>query len=478
MGGILIVLVALAAFALGAAIVLLVTVYRRSEQHRAALLQAYARIDQLERMMKALTFGELPAPPVYRKIGAAAAEPPSKPPPPPETAPPPSAPAPAPAMEIAEPEPTVAERIARAEPPEPPQLGLAAAFAGLAALAALACVRTGVIDPIPGLALAALAGAGAIAFAEWRRAEQAAPILEAFGCVLIAAAVIVARITPGGLAPLPALVAAGALALAALLRARAKGPWLIAFGLLCAAAAPALALQGALEAHARHAVLLLVVACAFALSRLRAKLLWLCFALAAALGWGAFAAARAPSVDEAISAALFLAALALAFIAQAWSQARESARPIGDPRARARLFLGMAGAASALALLAWLGARHGAFAPIAAAAMAGVTLAAATAAAFRPGLAPLPCLRRRQGPSAFSSGLRAGRSRRSSSRRRFTPWPPRRAARRCWRAARTKAQALSGSPRSPCWSPPKPAPNRRWRLGRGPLPPAPWPPSR
>lgn len=421
MGGILIVLAALGAFALGGAMVVLISVYRRSEQHRAALLQAYARIDQLERMMKAITFGELPAPQMFRQVGSAPAEPlpplsertqstpeaPAAAQPqeqPAETGPPLEAPQPEPVARAAEPAPppsqafedeTVAERIARAnerQPFTPPQPGVIAAVTGIIALAALAAVRINALEVLPGMAIAMLAGAGAIAFAEWRKADASAPLLSVFGGALIIAALIVARTTPAEITPLIALLGSGALTVAALVRAQTFGPWLIGFGLLGLAAAPALALDGAFAAYARHLILIAGVIAAFALSLARSEQLWLRLAFAIALCWGGYDAWSAASVDESISTSIFLVALAALFIAHSWNDARAPVRPIGDPRRRAPLLLTLAGLATSAALLAVLAARHPLFAPVGAAALAALILGAATASAWRQGFAPLPLL--------------------------------------------------------------------------------------
>lgn len=413
MGGILIFLAALAAFVLGGALVLLISVYRRSEQHRRALLQAYARIDQLERTVSAITFGELAPAPGMRKVGASGAEPAAQAPSPlpaPAEAPAEAAPEPAPAeepvaqaaretaesaasaVEEADADETVAARIARAETEAPIRLDIVAALTGVAALAALGTMRAGIMEPPVALAITAIAGAGAIGMAERRREDGApAALLWLFGAILAMAGVAAARFTDAAVTPpIAALAGLSALGFAAFARAPLFGVWLVAFGVLAIQLAPLLALEGGVAAHARHAALALGGLAVLWIARERGEPRWGHVYFFGALAWAAYSAFTARELADAISVSALTALLSAQLLVHGWRQAQEPLRPIGNPRRRLALLAALLGMGGAGVMLALLATRGDAFAQVSSSALCAMLLMSAAAAALRQGFAPLP----------------------------------------------------------------------------------------
>ncbi len=419
MGPIVIFAAAAAAFAVGAALVLLYVVFRRSEQHRDALIQAYQRIDQLERSLSQGAPARVPAEPMAAEPPRRVEQPPG-PPPHIEPDPPPLEPAPVALSEPAPlPEPDLPARFSgpppslQQEPPPPPappplppalepappqplRLEWIAGGAGLIAALASLAARSGSLPPIYGFIIAASVGIAITGFAEWRRGRGqthgAAP-LAAFGLLLITAGLVVARLSGNAAAPLPALIMAAALALCALVMAAWHGRWLIAFGLALAIAAPLLAPLDAISAHARHILLFAAAAASCALARARGEYIWAWIAIAGALAWGVVSVAVSNDLVTSASTALYLAALNGLFVTYAWPVAANSLLPLGDVRARDPLFAALAGLTASTILIAILLVRGDPIiAIVAATALVITALLASVGGVLRPGLAPAPLI--------------------------------------------------------------------------------------
>lgn len=403
MGAIIIILAAIAAFAIGAAATLVYSLWRRSDQHRAALLEAYLRIDQLERTIAAITFGEMPARPKPASApqaepaleiaaatlvldtpveqAAAAIETP--------LAPhfPPRATRPGPETE------SVAARIARAsETPPPPRADLAAAISGLAAFAALAATRLDLASPLAGPGVAALAGAGAIFCASWRRKQTGAPapMLAGLGLAIIAAAIVMSGVDRGGLPPIAALISLSAVALLALHLAHWHKTQLALLGLAIGLGAPLTASLDGAEAHARHAGLIALVAFAGALARAKHEPAWAWIAFAGSIGWGVVSAITPGAPLETAGACAYFAGLAALGFGYGFEDARKSApAAFADLVQREQILVALAAGISAVLLTFMKFTLSG---PAAMAAAFGIgTLAALSCIAtiYRRGFAPV-----------------------------------------------------------------------------------------
>ncbi|MET0182265.1 MAG: DUF2339 domain-containing protein [Caulobacterales bacterium] len=422
MGAIIIILAALAAFGVGAAITLLYVLWRRSEQHRDALLEAYVRVDKLERTMAAVTFGETPlqvqatpqatpiedstpetpiieAPPQSQQAAAApdpiqaeAARVILEPPPPPPLAPhfPPRALKPV--LELTH-DDSVEARIARANAvPEPPRADFIAAGAALIAFVALIATRLDFISPLAGPLIAGLAGGGAIFGAEWRRRQslEPAPLLVSLGLALIAIAIAISRTDRGGLPPIAALTCGGALALGALHLAIKHRSWLVFTALAIGLAAPLLAPYEGAAAHVRHGMLFALAAFAGAFAHERNEPLWAWLAFTGALAWGAVSALTPLPPFETAGAGAFFAGLAALGFGYGWSDARTPApQTIADMRHREPLTVALLVSASTTLLALINFYISGASAMAAAFGVGTLAAFASIASIYRRGFAPV-----------------------------------------------------------------------------------------
>lgn len=386
----------MAAFGLGAGAVLLWSTFRRTEQHRDALIGALARIEELEANVAALTFGRadaLEAPeetPAIAQQAAPRAITQQKPVEPAEAPPPFAAAAePAPAEQPPEPVAAEAEDSSARAPLFTPRLDWAAIGSAGAALLALAALRLGFLPPIAAASIVALSGAGALGAALWRALQapsSAAGWLGALGAGLIAIGIVCARLTLP-IDPRAALAAALALAAIALaLRAR-LGDVMMAVALLIGFLAPLLAPLDAIGAPIRHAGLAALLALVILSARERAIAPFAWAAFIGALGW-AFAPAGADWI-VALSAsayALLIGLFALVYGLEAARGARPLTSVLRAPPPEPLVVSSLAAIAAALALLV-TALNAGAAAGNAIIALAALSAAALGAAAFRPGYA-------------------------------------------------------------------------------------------
>jgi len=415
MGGILIFAAALAAFGIGAGCVLLYVAFRRTERHRAALINAHARIVQLERQMAALTFGAAPqlAPEAAptEALGAAPA---------PASIETPAEAAPAKIVAIAPaPEPAAHEPVATAAPPPlaphfPPRIPASTpepastletvfveaeeskgggflridalvAVAALISAASLLSVRLGLAPPLVGVALAAFAGAGLLLLAEHRRHNGPhADWIALFGLTAIALALTVGRTSVTAAPPLAYMLGAGALAFCGLLLSVWYGRALLAFGLAIGLAAPAFSLVDS-DAPARLALTFAIALGVVIRARAIGAPLWSWLAFAGALAWGAHAVARGGDVLNLASAAGFAAGMLVLVLAYGW---KDAAEPLTPDLRREGLLTAHAAMAPALAMLFALVLFSGALAAIGATGLLFAALAVGCAAIARPGYAP------------------------------------------------------------------------------------------
>lgn len=300
--------VALLAFVIGGAGVMLVAAFRRTIELRGALMQAMARIERLE---KAIASGQPIAAPGAETLAADVA-PPSIP----SSAIEPAGFNEAAAAALAE------ERI------DPPPLGVLTFVAGLAAFAALAAAQVRWLSPQAGVELAAAVGLAVLGAAQWRRHVDRTPptglkLDAAALSALIALSIMAAAIVYGwaalhAISPIAALVCMSVIALAAAAFSTQHGPVLLGFALLAAAGAPALA---PVDGHApplRYALLAAFTALTMVLARKRRAPVWAWLANLVALAWGFNGAAWGgdPMLVSAIGA--YFAALTAFAIAYAW----------------------------------------------------------------------------------------------------------------------------------------------------------------
>jgi hypothetical protein len=390
MGGFLIFLAAAAAFVVGGAAVMLVAAFRRTNAHRAALLDAFARIEQLERALAALTFGEASAasPPRPAELQANLPPPdePLPPPPPPPPPAPPSAPVTAAPQTVAPAEDAPKAAAER----QPIRADLAAAAAGVVALGALASMRAGLAPGPAGLAIAVIAGAGLVAFAELRRRGRGArgPALVCLGAGIIFAAALLAvqDAAPRGAAP---ILLSGGAGLLLLLLSGAHGRWLAAPGLAAALAAPTFADLAAPSALIAPALALAAVGAGAHAAQRDNRPAWAWIGFAGGAGWACLWAVAATSPLWTQAAALFALSLAAIAGAYAWKEAATPLWPPPSIRNQPLVIFQVVAAAVATALTV-LAANAGADGVSAAAGLGFLALVGAVAAPMRPGLAAAP----------------------------------------------------------------------------------------
>ncbi len=418
--GLFLFILALGLFALGAAGVLIVTTWRRTEQHRVALLAAYERIGQLETTLSAVTFGLAPEElaklastqvvllPTERTLALPREEEPllidaagvahvGAP----IAAEAISAPVPSP---IASPEPaTAAEPVAARVAEEPaaavadqrlqlPRTDLVATICGLIALAAMAASRIGVLAPLGGAAIAAQAGLVCVGLAIWRGRAEPSPLLATFGLAIMTGAILLARYVSPDVPPWAAQALLSVLALGALYLARAHGALLAGVALVAGLSAPLLAPLDEINTWPRHVGLFALAAyAAIAAGRAAPRATaWLAFI--GAMGWIAASAVANSTMIEAAATSGACALMGLLAIAYAWPRADgalwETVRRVWPGEA---VFAGYALFATGIAVLLLVGIVLPYPAPAPATAVL-IVLAgfAALAAAYRPTLTALP----------------------------------------------------------------------------------------
>jgi hypothetical protein len=375
--------VAVAVFLLGGAVVMLVSAFRRTIELRRALIEAMARIENLEAALVAGKPLNVTVTAFHAEAIASIAEG---------------------APRLLEAPPRVAEIAAQVDASdriEPPHIGVLALGALLAATAALAASSVRTLSGQGGVVLSLLIGLAVIATAEWRRRADAGnlesnqsklnqPIwIALLGLVIGFAAIMVGRWTLGSVHPPTAVLGVSLLALGALALAARYGLQLMAPALLFASAAPAMSAIQAPGAWGQYAFLALFTAAVFSLARRRAAPIWAWLALAPALFWGVNIA-MIGGVDFNVGVGgLYLAALAgLGLL-----YAGPSAPALPFPRFwsapwTAPMLLGALLTGSAAAAFTALLARHPADASHAGAALLIFTIILAGGGAVRPGLWP------------------------------------------------------------------------------------------
>ncbi|MGE0596320.1 MAG: DUF2339 domain-containing protein [Hyphomonadaceae bacterium] len=375
--------VAVAAFLVVGAFILLIVSFRRTIELRGALIQSLRRIEKLE---SAILAGQ----PIQVMVTGSA-----------------------PADALAAPEtlsaprllpPTVDEIVADAEARDridPPQLGVLSLGAGVAAFAALAAAQVGSLSGGAGLFVALLVGLLTLASAEWRRRAdkqetpsslmQAAPATLAalIGVAIMIASILFARYGLEALRSHDAVGAMGTLALMAAALSLWFGPWLILAALLCAAIAPGLSPIGADGAWGQYLFLAVFTGIVLVLSRRAGAPLWAWLSMAVALFWGGNAAFIGGAGFNLGVAGLYLAALAAQAMGYAWRAGIALPYPrLWAAAWREPMLLGAVAVLVAAITLAALLLRHGPDLSFGGPALVAFVLVANGAAALRPGLWP------------------------------------------------------------------------------------------
>lgn len=383
--------VAVLAFVVGGAAVMLISAFRRTTELRGALIQAMRRIEKLE---AAVAAGR-PLDVRVTSVNITAAE---------ETV----ASLAAQQPRLLEAPPTIEEIVAQAEAQDridPPHIAVLAFGAGLAAFASLAAAHVRALSTQGGLALAIAAGLAVIAAAEWRKRHdgetQPSPLLRPssaalsalLGIIIIFAAILYGRWVLGALHPPAAVFALGALAVGAAALSLRYGAILLTAALVAMALAPAQSLIQAPGAWGQYAFLFVFTAAIAELARLRAAPLWAWLAMPIALFWGINAAIIGGEPFNVGVAGLYLAMLAALGFFYAWPAA--SALPF--PRFwasawREPMLVGHALALIAATALAALLLAHPAPVSFVGAALLALAAIAIGAAALRQGLWLAPVL--------------------------------------------------------------------------------------
>jgi hypothetical protein len=272
--------VAVAVFLIGGAAVMLVSAFRRTIELRRALIEAMARIENLE---AALVAGK----PLNVTVTASHAEA---------------------IASMAQDSPKLLEAPARvaeiaaevdaSDHIEPPHIGVLALGAALASSAALAASSVRALSGQGGVVLSLLVGLAVIGVAEWRRLNDAAesepksdklnqPVwIALLGLLVMFAAIMIGRWTLGSVHPPTAVLGVSLLAFAALGLGARYGLHLLAPALLFAGIAPAMSPVQAPGAWGQYVFLALFTAVMLWLSRKRAAPVWAWLTPAPALFWG------------------------------------------------------------------------------------------------------------------------------------------------------------------------------------------------
>lgn len=371
--------VAVAAFLLAGAAVMLVAAFRRTIELRGALIQAMRRIENLEAAVVAgrplnVTVTSSLADAVASIAGSAPRQ-----------------------IEGPRIEDIVAE-VEAYDRIDPPSFGVIAFGAGLAAFAALAAANVRALSGQGGVVLAFLVGLTVIGAAEWRRqtdlgkeAPRFSPSSSAWtallGLAIMFAALQFGRWQIGAVHPPAAVFGLSALAGAAAALSFRHGPALIALGLVFAGLAPAMSLIQAEGAWGQYAFLIGFTALVLWIARRRAAPVWGWLAAAPALFWGVNIAVIGGGGFNVGVGGLYLAGLTALGLFYAWP----SAIALPFPRFwathwREPMLLGHGIAVVASLALAALLTTHPAPASFAGAALLAYAALGVFAGALRPGL--------------------------------------------------------------------------------------------
>lgn len=358
---------------------MLVSAFRRTIELRRALIEALARIENLEAALVAGKPLNVTVTASHAEAIASMAE---------------EAPKLIEAPRIAE----IAAEIDASDRIEPPGFPVVALGALLASAAALAAAHIQMLSGQGGVVLTLLVGAAVIAAAEWRRRHRAergeeTPRLNPdlwtvlLGLAVMLAAIFYGRYVFAAVHPRAAVFALAMMALGALALSYWHGLSLAYAGLALAAAAPAMSPIQAPGAWGQYAFLALFGALTLWTARRRQARVLAWLALAPALFWGANIAVIGGADFNIGVGGIFLAALA----GIALTYAGPSAVALPFPRFwsapwREPMLLGHAFAALAAFAFAALLIRHPAGVSHAGAALLIFTIIVAGAGAVRPGL--------------------------------------------------------------------------------------------
>ena len=394
--------VALFAFIVGGAGVMLISAFRRTTELRGALIQALKRIEKLER---AIATGQVTVA-VTQVAAAPSSVSASAPAPTPSTEP--IAPLAEPALTASPSQPaftsplTIDEIAAAADAKDkidPPHIAVLALSGVLASVAALAAAHVRALSGEGGLFLALLTGALIIGAAEWRKRHDGAPqtpprfgltnaaLTALLGIALMGSAILYGRWGLDALQPPAAVFAIAALGAASALLSLRFGSALLAPALICMALAPAQSLIQAPGAWGQYAFLAGFTALSFVLARQHKQRRWAWGAAAIALFWGVNLAIIGGAPFNVGVGGLYLAALAILGLLYAWNAAGALPFPrFWTAKRDEALLLGHALAAAAATTLAALLIVHPAPPSFTGGALLALVALSLAAGALRPGL--------------------------------------------------------------------------------------------
>jgi hypothetical protein len=360
---------------------MLVSAFRRTVELRRALIEAMARIENLEAALIAGKPLNVTVTASHAEAIASMAQEQPK---------------------LLEAPPRVSEIAAEVDASdhiEPPHIGVLALGAALASSAALAASSVRALSGQGGVVLSLLVGLAVIGVAEWRRRNDTAepepkantlnqPVwIALLGLTVMFAAIMVGRWALGSVHPPSAVLGVAVLAFSALGLGARYGAQLLPAALIFAGVAPAMSLIQAPGAWGQYVFLAAFTAAMFWLSRRRAEPIWAWLALAPALFWGVNIAIIGGADFNVGVGGVYLAAIA----GLALAYAAPSALAVPFPKFWATLWsgpmlLGALGTIIASAAFAALLIQHPAGPSQAGAALLIFTIVLAGAGAVRPGL--------------------------------------------------------------------------------------------